>query len=145
MSESIQWSALTPDQQDRIIAEKIMGVPAICSGALHQDSRNSGFWTCDTCAAFGHTAPPASHAPEVDIPAYSADLDAAMLVVRKMNEPHDGKFDRYARFIAELEKIVGSDMFFDLFYCDPASDDQHLTAERLCVAALRAVGVEVQL
>lgn len=78
-----------------------------------------------------------------DVPHYTTSLDAAWLVVHKMNEPIDGGYDLYAKFIDELTAIVGSDLFFDLFYCDPESDDRHLTGERICIAALRACGYTV--
>ena len=67
------------------------------------------------------------------------NMSDAWQVVRAINKPVDGSHERYARFIDALIKAVGSDMFFDLFYCDPESDDQHLTPERICDAALWAI------
>lgn len=80
----------------------------------------------------------------VDMPNYIGSMDTAMSVVRQMNEsdsPDYPDFATYARFIEELEKIVGSNLIFDLFYCDLEGD--HLTPERICLAALRARGVTV--
>ncbi len=65
------------------------------------------------------------------------DMNDAWHVIRRMNNPTPD-YDVYARFIDVLEKIVGSNMFFDLFYCD--KDGDHLTPERICKAALEAVG-----
>jgi hypothetical protein len=70
-------------------------------------------------------------------------LDDAWTVVRKMNQPQTGgetSYDYYHNFIERLKEIVGSDMFFDLFYCD--KDGDHLTPERLCQAAYLAVDEE---
>jgi hypothetical protein len=69
------------------------------------------------------------------------DMNDVWHVVRKMNEPTPG-YDVYARFIDALEKIVGSNLFFDLFYCD--KDGDHLTPECICKAALQALGVDVR-
>jgi transcriptional regulator with XRE-family HTH domain len=79
------------------------------------------------------------------------NLDDAWVVVKEMNKPvnhPDWPFPKYApyiEFIHVLEKIVCSTMFFDLFYCDPdpESDDQHLTGDRICLAALIACGIEI--
>jgi hypothetical protein len=65
----------------------------------------------------------------------------AWQVVRMMNNPTPD-YQHYARFIDALEEIVGSTLFFDLFYCD--KDGDHLTPERICIAALKAVGVEIE-
>lgn len=70
------------------------------------------------------------------------NLNDAWQVVRAINKPVDGSHERYARFIDALTKAVGSDMFFDLFYCDPESDNQHLTPARICDAALWAIEPE---
>lgn len=67
-------------------------------------------------------------------------LDDAWLLVHKMNQPQENgetSYDYYHQFIERLKEIVGSDMFFDLFYCD--KDGDHLTPERLCQAAYLAV------
>lgn len=157
MSEIIKWSELTRKQRDRLIGEKVMGDTYTCNVVpdftTHQNPSRAGgiafthtTWLCPACGATGYYGKESlvAHEKPSPIPGYSASLDAAWLVVRKMNVPVEGKFDRYARFIDALESIVGSDLFFDLFYCDSASDDQHLTAERICIAALRAVGVQVE-
>jgi hypothetical protein len=67
------------------------------------------------------------------------DMNDAWVVVRRMNNsdnPDRPDYSTYARFIDALEEIVGSNLFFDLFYCD--KDGDHLTPERICKAALSA-------
>lgn len=66
-------------------------------------------------------------------------MDAAWQIVREMNEPVDGSYNRYAAFITALEKMIGSHLLFDLFYCDPVSGECHLTPERIYQAALQAM------
>lgn len=70
------------------------------------------------------------------------NLNDAWQVVRAINKPVDGSHERYARFIDALEKAVGSNMFFDLFYCD--KDGDHLKPTRICDAALWAIEPEKQ-
>ena len=75
--------------------------------------------------------------------AYTTDMNAAWQIVRRINKPDNlGKYDQYARFIEEMKKVVGSDMFFDLFYCD--QEGCHLDPDRICLSALRAMGFEVE-
>jgi len=144
-STPVQWSTLTAEQKNQLVATKVMGLDLHCTGRLTYGATDILFQqqvsVCLDCNALVTTKRgqqlPAQHTRSVAN--YSQSLDTAWLVVRQMNE--DGH--QYARFIDALEAIVGSEMFFDLFYCD--QHDQHLTADRICVAALRAVGVEVQL
>jgi len=151
MSEPINWKAMTPEQRNRCVAEKVMGFPSECFGALNVtpctplSAPAYVVWTCDACFFVGsgdsEVDAPKEHVPVIHIPPYSTSMDTAWEVVRQMNKPINGKFDRYAAFIDHLEKIVGSNMFFDLFYCD--ENESHLTPERICIAALRACGYEV--
>ena len=131
-SEVIHWKALAIRQRDALIAEKVMG-------------KRVEHWTEEDCEGHelrtGYVLPDQFGSPPV--PCYSTNISAAWEVVREVNKPLDYTYDRYAAFVNELEKIVGSDMFYDLFYCDV--DGDHLTAERLCIAALRAYGIEVVL
>ncbi len=69
-------------------------------------------------------------------------LDDAWNVVRRLNHPQNGDsaYHYYYQFIERLKEIVGSDELFDLFYCDMEGD--HLTPERLCMAAYMVVDDE---
>lgn len=82
--------------------------------------------------------------PGGGIPDYTTDMGVAWQVVRMLNNPDSPAFpdyQDYARFIDALTEIVGSDLFFDLFYCD--KDGDHLNPNVICRAALQAHGVEV--
>jgi len=115
--EPVKWAELSTEQRNRLVSERV----------------------------FGYTF---AHEALRFLPSYTTSLDAAWLVVREMNKPLLDEItgfycERYATFVERLEQIVGSDMFFDLFYCDAESD--HLTPERLCLVALRACGVEIDM
>lgn len=127
----MKWSELTPEQRDTLIAEKVMG----WKQAMPYEVYQRYLWEREDAPGITRETPP-----------FSRSMDAAWQVVRRMNNPNSPAFpdyQEYANFIAELVKLVGSDMFFDLFYCDHEED--HLTPARLCIAALRAVGMEIDL
>lgn len=127
--DKINWSELTPRERDCLIAEKVFGHTVWRDSPFHGD-----LMLLDNKQ--GLTG---------EVPHYSTDMNTAWKIVRKMNisnSPDFPDFTNYHRFIEELTKIVGSDMFFDLFYCD--QDGDHLSPERICIAALRAVGIEVK-
>ncbi len=122
----MNWEEMTPEQRDVLVAEKVMGheTGEMPSGTLMMWN-DSGLME--------------------EIPRYTQSMDVAWLVVRMMNNsdsPTFHSYQGYADFIDALEKIVGSNLFFDLFYCD--KDGDHLTPERICKAALEAVGVDVR-
>ncbi len=151
---SIEWSSLTPEQKDALVAEKVMEWrPTLCEATEKDifyaaESAEKVRIYCSKCGYqdregiiyrgivyWVHSVPQ---------PHYTQSMDAAWLVVRMMNNsdsPTFHSYQGYADFIDALEKIVGSNMFFDLFYCD--KDGDHLTPERICKAALQAVGVEI--
>ena len=147
----MQWDEMNDKEKVRLLLEPVMGCFVL-------ETTATGWRTAEFPK--GRNAPPGFHWPiafwntdaEVWVIKETGDesllfdplhdLNDAWLVVREMNSPIDGSYDRYAAFIMALEKIIGSNLFFDLFYCDPASDECHLTPERTCQAALQAVGAE---
>ena len=148
----VKWSEVTPEERNKLVHEKVMELPLSmpCTGAITWkrdpfNNRERGHWICE-CGYYGVTDD-TLHFGLSSIPAYSTSMAAAWLVVRRMNEPDviagETRFDAYANFIDALEKLVGSHLFFDLFHCD--EDGDHLTPERICLAGLKAVGIEVEL
>jgi hypothetical protein len=124
--QPIKWAELTPGQRNALVAEKVFG--RIIERAM----------------TFGRLLMQKEDRPGLseEIPPYTTSMDAAWLAVRKVNESIDGSYARYATFVDELEQLIGSDMFFDLFFCD--KDGDHLTPERICIAALRTCGCKVE-
>src|SRR5947209_2334851 len=99
--------------------------PMPCNGTLAEIESS---WRCMSCGLEGDWDAFSAFMNHVALPPrYSESMDAAWLVVRGMNTPDSSAFPNYqtySRFIDQLEKIVGSDLFFDLFYCD--QDGDHL-------------------
>lgn len=87
MSEAICWKALTPEQRDRCVAEKVMGwTEQLCDLDAHDGMElaiyDSGDAYCPRCHAYGYIddlehgiIPP---------PRYTQSMDAAWLIVEKM-------------------------------------------------------------
>jgi hypothetical protein len=149
----IKWAALSNKEREQLVLTHIFDAFFIEDGSEETRKRYRGLRGAEA----GYHYPVAyfdegvAHwltydiATEPQIFSVLKSLDGAWMVVRAMNVPTNGKHDTYARFIEELEKVVGSDMFFDLFYCNPDNpEDQHLTGECICIAALRAVGLTIE-
>jgi hypothetical protein len=134
----MKWAELSERERDALVAEKVLKwTPGVCDGEMGEQPCSPDGWFCQKCGFEGYWGDSFEHQ---ELPKhYTTSLDAAWQVVKRINIPEGSTYETYARFIKELEKIVGSNMFFDLFYCDLDGDD-HLTPERLCIAALRAVG-----
>jgi hypothetical protein len=154
MAESIQWNALSPEERNRLVHLRVMAGQAPCHGPykLMAPHGEQITWHCFTCGATDPAGPgngtPETH-PSRIVPDYTQSLDAAWLVVEHLNDPTNfpdrtSDYAVYAAFCDELEREVGSDLLFDLFFCDPVSGERHLTPERIAIAALRACGVQVE-
>ena len=142
------WDEMKPEERNRLIHEKVMHKPIFCPGKI-QLVQSPMAWYCDECLQSWVLSEVEDYHTFMHfirkIPPYAQSMDAAWLVVRMLNNPDSPAFpdyQDYARFINALEEIVGSNLFFDLFYCD--KDGDHLTPERLCKAALIAVGVKLE-
>lgn len=150
----MKWAELNRRERDVLIHEKVMGKtePEICEFDPSMTVMTSGSepdsfdWHCYKCGAHGKVTRDGYYQHQKAIPHYTTSMDDVWQVVRHMNKPleefEETRFDRYQAFIDALQKLVGSDMFFDLFYCD--KDCDHLTPERICIAALRAVSVDAE-
>lgn len=153
----MKWTEMTSEQKNALIHEKVMdGQQAQCPNKYPRITFN-GYqileWRCSRCGQTGrggavHDKTTGGYAVEhttPNVPSYITSMDAAWLVVKRVNRsdnPDYPDYGTYARFIDALQKTVGSDLFFDLFYCDDEGD--HLTPERICLAALKACGIEIE-
>jgi hypothetical protein len=112
MSEQIKWSEMTPEQRDRLVAERVTG------------------WKGE---------------PE-QMPKYTRSMDAAWEVLKVfINMPAlTGKLIRHKKLFFEyLGFWQGSDAPF--YYHVTLVILNTWTPERICIAALQAVGAEVDL
>ena len=145
----MKWDELTDKQRNKLVHEKVMNAPTVCSGKLqvtHGNGPNGVFFVyfCDICDLTGvcHSENdlPRKHTPEVDIPAYSTDMNAAWQIVEKLYEQFNveitadlGMLSKYNALVFERDdvKCLGHG------YSDTSMP------EAVCRAALKAVGIEV--
>jgi hypothetical protein len=131
MSEPIKWSAFTSEQRDALIAERVIGwVPQECDGSISWDH---GIWRCLECGTDGTRHETTMHT--IPVPHYTTSMDAAWLVVEKMKEAgrNNGLFVPWQY---HLSYLYGRPSYRDTLY--------DLNAEGVCIAALRAVGLQVE-
>lgn len=153
MNTREQWNALSERDRVRYLLEKVIGcfvLEQTAQGWLMPEFPRGvhapkgfhwpiAFWNTD-CKCWGYKDIGDNGVTFLDP---LDNMNDAWKIVRKMNEPQisgETSYGYYHNFIERLKEIVGSDMFFDLFYCD--KDGDHLTPERICQAAYLAVDEE---
>lgn len=146
MSDTIKWSELTPTQRDAIIHEKIFGlqvepcqqpdddeITLSCSACGHRYPDSLVEWTDPQEVPY---IPSKQKAHTRPIPAYTSSLDAAWQLVERVTRPPQSQEEalqfRSTRFMFWFEKA-------NLWACT-----REEAANELCLAALRACGVEVE-
>jgi len=152
--ETYNWSQMSRDQRNRLIDTRVFGNPEFCPGQLIIEQKNNPSktpgviaWTywlgqCTNCkfelSRGGKGDFPKQHAPQFeDRPNYCEDMNAAMLITA-----HDQfKFAnlKYGRDSKEWECLL-----LPLGNRDEMRAMAETLPEAICIAALKAVGVEVE-
>lgn len=132
--EPIKWYALTPAQRDEVVHEKIFGHERKTKHFLTPDRSN--VWSIGETYKIRSLQTWQTGGP--DTPRYSQSLDAAWEMVRVLVGNHSDTYDRARLFFRELGQLDGP-----VHVVIPWADFRDLTAETLCIAALRACGHEV--
>jgi hypothetical protein len=148
-TEVIPWKTLHPWQRNQVIAEKIIGVTDFhCLGKLDYRGNNTmlgqHYYRCQQCQATLTVtdAMPRGWKPSVHnilTPHYSEDLDAAFEMLRHFIGETSETYTRARAFFAELGRVEGP-----VHVVMRWNDFAVLTAEKLCVMALQAMGYEVE-
>ena len=144
MSEVIQWAKLTPEERDRLVAEKVMGWDpnAPCTGRwVPLDPEPDGLY-CTGCGAeigWG-TKEWADHHDQPRAKAYTQSMDLAWEVLKEIDAHHD---EIMASFAYHLKCQYATPEGYDTFEANLAQLAQW-TPERICIAALRAFGVKIE-
>jgi hypothetical protein len=161
MSEIIQWASLTRRQRDELVAEKVMHLQRVLCPSQGQDhnddnlayNRDFGYWRCRTCNAHSQSEEDElfQHGMVFDaLPRYSESLDAAWLVLQELVKhprDQDGSLnDALGKFADTMLDEDYHDAFSEIF---PAYEvfimAAKWTPERICIAALKAVGVDLEM
>lgn len=126
MAQSINWKDLTTEQKDRLIAEKIMGwEPQECDGSISWDH---GIWRCLECGKDGTRHEETTH--NTPTPHYTTSLDDAWMLIEHI-------IDQLSDATVKLAQWEEREMCFWCMRKDELCNE-------ICIAALRAVGIEVQ-
>lgn len=148
----MKWNEMDKLERDKLVAIKVMDRPALCNGALSVKRWDTGsraggiaftYYTYQ-CVLCGHTgssaAPPDNdtHRNDQDIPPYSTSMDAAWQVFRRMAEQFDYK--TWNPLISELLGAEDGELYPAGKYM---AEVVKWTPEKICLAALHAVGVEI--
>jgi hypothetical protein len=154
MSEPIDWNALTPGQWNRLVAEKVMGwTEQPCDLDAHPEMElaiySDGFACCPRCGVYDHIG--SLEHGSIPPPPYSTSMDAAWLVLLKLVGDFEQWSDKGPATDA-LDAFADELLRHGYSYADdeiyPAIEVFAIiktwTPERIGLAALRAVGVEVK-
>lgn len=137
MSETIKWSALTPEQRDTLIAEKIMGwTPEPCD-ALDQMIDFSDGWYCKACGVYKWL--PGRQEHNKPTPRYSQNMDTAWLILKHFSDWEE-HYQFHEKFMSYFEETVSDRWDEDGLTFEGLA---LLTPEQICIATLKAVGCEV--
>ena len=152
MSEPIDWKALTPEQRNRLVAEKVMGwTEQQCDLDAHPEMEltiySDGSACCPRCEVYDHIGN-LEHG-SIPPPPYSTSMDAVWEIVKHFDECLERDERTYTLFSESfLSGIATSyDKYSDHYCSDEAifslSDLAEFTPEKICLAALRAVEVDI--
>lgn len=153
----MKWAEMSKEERNLLIHEKVMGGQAHCPNSYPTITFN-GYqileWRCQQCGQTGRGG--AVHDPTTggylvahsipNIPPYTTDMNAAWLIIQKMPTRHHEQAEfldePFARFTDELLPNRAGEIW--TAYNCMATEVAHWTAEKICMAALKACGVEIE-
>jgi hypothetical protein len=136
----IKWKALTDEERSQLVAEKIMGWTPESRCHITQDEREI-IWgddlaRCKRCGHINWDDRMQTHTTAV-LP-YTTSLDAAWKVAEQMSTRTEGYPHPAVLFLLDLRDQM------EWRHRDIAWIFTQLTPEKVCVTALRAIGVEIE-
>ena len=135
--EAIDWKTLTAEQRDILVAEKIFNwKQKECEGEIGELPTSSDGWSCQRCGHSGYWGDDNAH--QEIAKHYSTNIGAAWLIVGKMRNDYDGSW------LMTIEPHDLKPNLVTIFIGSNSYSCKHaFMAEAICIAALRAVGCEV--
>jgi hypothetical protein len=144
----MKWAEMTPEQKDALVAEKVMGWQWVPAERFAPNAKKGTSWLLpeggllavkSDVGAEWKLIGDGRYMPRYWIPRYTASMDAAWLVVEKMKESDQTLYELFIeallRFTDALEAGVNILIHFM----------RNLTPEHICLAALNAVWVEIEI
>jgi hypothetical protein len=149
MTDVINWNTLTPDERNRIVAEKVMGwQEKECEGQwigygydYGMKWEDDNYYICNVCEAKTYRPTGGEHKQDLILP-YSTDMNAAMTIVNKWIM--QGRVVFECKLLSEFHMNI----YTATFIRDDGSQVQSSntrSTEAICVTSLRAQGCEVKL
>jgi len=155
MSERVKWDELTPEQRDRLVAEKVMGWEAKeCNGAIGEKPNSPDGWYCLECGYDGGWGSSTKH--EGMPPHYSTEMNDTWKLVEKMTsrmgyqditfEWHGPLFKPEHNYLTQEGYPLGTTCWYVIIVHDGLREFicADTPQESICKAALKAVGVELE-
>ncbi len=154
MSDKIKWSELSSEQRDRLVYEKVMGLPIPCNGRLVFDPFGPASellrahtyvrWKCMLCDAQKecyYEDAPTEHTPR--IPHYSTDMNAAMSIITS-HKFMTVELEYNEGWVTDVTRWVVWNCVVHPYNGDTAGIAASTLNDALNIAALQACGVEVE-
>jgi Phage ABA sandwich domain len=139
--DKVKWSELTSEQRDRLVAEKVMGwTEQTCEGTSLDMLEGPGEWQCSICGFQARYSDPIEHIALP--PRYSTDMNVTWQIVEKMvtrQSYHDIDYEWSGPlFGCPCWYVkINDGGHYSWIMADTAQD-------AICIASLRAVGIEVE-
>ena len=134
----MKWSEMTPEERDRLVAEKVMGwQEKQCESSSTDLEELPGEWRCGICGFTAGYEVPTLHTAIP--PKYSTDMNAAMCLVEKC---HQDGLD-VSMYVAQHTKygVQTWKRSFDALRISASSDSS--MQEAICFAVLHAYNKEI--
>ena len=149
----MKWSDLSEQERNGLVHEKVMRKPIKCMGRavttmVKNPSRVIGeyfeyaTWHCAECRSSGSSIAPDEHNLPGEIPHYSTDMNAAMQI------PTHEKFSH--AYFSYVQASPLSHWMCSLYWVDASGERQintevsSILAKAICLAALKACGIEIE-
>jgi hypothetical protein len=134
MSETVKWSALTAEERDHLVAEKVLEwKQGICDGEMGELPCSPDGWFCQKCGYSGCWGDDYEH--EEIPPRYTQSMSTAWKVVEHITQPPTKPLGINAPNVRFAQWWAHADLW---------AMSEREAANAICLAVLRVCGVEVE-
>lgn len=148
--DKIIWQQLTPDERNRLIAERIFDwqpVPCPANYGAMTWSEYGFQWKCGVCGAGSETFNGFVHGIVNPYPDYVGDLNETWKIVDKIIESHkfmSVKIEYAEGWKSETERWQAYLCMINPYDGEIVGDSADTPQEAIFLAALKAIGLDVQ-
>lgn len=149
----IRWDLMTPEGRNSLVAHQVCGYTPVMCDVESLDEQwvmldSTGYATCRKCHNHGHIGVEVGGFEHQIIPPkpYTADMNAAMEIITS-----NKFYSSYIHYMRAKETVLETDQHMtSLYWVGDKGGVCHVDAEgstaceAICIAALRAYGVDVE-